>query len=292
MQAWQVLAGRCRVAGLACLLLLATNSATWSQEKNILWLNANFPPFFISEAAYRNQGIGDEILNLLEENLPDYKHERQVANLSRQLKEMGEGHPVCSTAKFRTREREEIMVFSVPIMVIPPNGITVRRQDLKRFGGGAPVSLATLLGDPTLHLGITRDRSYGKGIDSVLQRYSRAPYVHYRGGGDHYMGLLQMLVKGRVDYLVGFPYEAIYVARQLGLENEIAHIQLTEAGGYTPSYVACSKNEWGQGVIERVNDILRRERPTNKYRGFIERWLDPDGLVEFRKAYKKQLLQR
>lgn len=41
--------------------------------------------------------------DLILEKMDTYKHDRDVASLPRQLKEMGLGHSVCSTAKFRAR---------------------------------------------------------------------------------------------------------------------------------------------------------------------------------------------
>lgn len=56
------------------------------------------------------------------------------------------------------------------------------------------------------------------------------------------------------------------------------------------SYVACSKNEWGKEVIEKINRILLEQRPTDAYRGSYERWLDDSSLEPYRQLYKKVFL--
>jgi uncharacterized protein (TIGR02285 family) len=234
--------------------------------------------------------MGDRIVELLIAGMPDLVHDRQTASPTRILRELELGRQVCSVAYLKTPERERVMTFSIPDLILPPNGVTVRRDSLSRFGGGGAVSLATLLGDPSLRLGIADGRSYGDAIDPLLQARRGAPNLHVRQGEDLYPSLVQMLVRGRLDYVLGYPYEARYVASRFALGETIVNLPLVEAREHTFAYVVCPKTDWGRALIARVDALLRRERPSERYRGFIERWLDPAMLDAFRAVYRDTFL--
>lgn len=259
--------------------------------KTVTWLDFDFPPFYVHEGAARGEGMGDYVVELLIAGLPDLAHRRQTASPVRILREIESGRQVCSVAYIRTPERERVMTYSIPDLLLPPNGITVRREDLARFGGlAAPVSLAKLLADPTLRLGVADGRSYGPGIDAALLAVAGQPQVYRRQGEDLYQSLVQMLVRGRLDYVLGYPYEARYVAGELGLGEAIVNLPLVEAPDFTFAHVVCPRTDWGRALVARIDALLRRERPREAYRAAIERWLDPELLPAFRRAYAEKLL--
>lgn len=274
---------------VALVTALAIAAPAPAAAEDMLWLDIEFPPFYIHQGPYEGNGIGDRIIDLLIENLPDLEHQRRTASPARIAKELADGNPACSVAFIRTPEREATMVFSTADLFLPPNGITVRRADLERFGGGQPVSFAKLLADPTLRLGAAEGRSYGAPIDRLLDP-ARGPHVYRRLGEDIYRSLVQMLVRGRLDYVLGYPYEARYVAEELGIADQIVSVPLVENEGYTLAHVVCPRTPWGHKMIARIDRILARERTTDRYRDFVERWLDPAYLPDYREAYARDFL--
>ena len=44
-------------------------------------------------------------------------------------------------------------------------------------------------------------------------------------------------------------------------------------------------------VIDKVNRVLLEQRPTEQYRAAYERWLDPNSIVEYRRAYVEVFLK-
>ena len=147
------------------------------------------------------------------------------------------------------------------------------------------MSLARLLEDRQLKVAVAVGRSYGPTLDALLERHKGSPHVYWRRGEDIYRGLFDMLSKGSVDYVIGYPYEALYMARQRGLAGRIVTLPLVEAPDYTFAHVVCPRNEWGQRVIAAVDAALEVERPLPEYRQAIERWLDATLLDEFRRQY-------
>jgi uncharacterized protein (TIGR02285 family) len=278
-----------RLLALFALVAAATPLVAGSDE--ITWLAMQFPPFYIDEGAERGQGIADVITRRLRAHLPGYTHRDEVAEPAAIMARMKAGDHVCSAAYIRTPEREKVLVFSRPDLILPPNGITVRRDTLARFGGaGRPVSLARLLDDRTLRVAVAVGRSYGPALDALLEKHKASPHVYWRRGDDIYESLFDMLAKGSVDYVIGYPYEAFYVAKKRGMADRVANLPLVELPEYTFAHVVCPKNEWGQRVVAAVDAALATERTRPEYRQAIERWLDPATLEEFRRQYDGRFL--
>ena len=97
----------------------------------------------------------------------------------------------------------------------------------------------------------------------------------------------------RIDYMIGYPWEIAYLSTQMSLGDELAFIDIKELKGqqWILSYVGCTKNEWGQQVIERLNAVLPIIRASDEYLFHVLKWL-PDGIKpETKKAYEKSFLR-
>ena len=275
---------------IARLLAVAVLAATPVAADEITWLPMAFPPFYIAEGPDRGQGIADVVTRRLQAHLDGYVHREEVAEPAAIMARMKAGDRVCSAAYIRTPDRERVLAFSLPDLILPPNGITIRRDALPRFGGGGPVSLERLLADRQLKVAVAVGRSYGPALDALLERHKSSPHVYWRRGDDIYGSLFDMLAKGSVDYVIGYPYEALYFARQRGIADQVVNLPVRELPDYTFAHVVCPKNAWGQQVIAEIDEALRQERGKPEYRQAIERWLDPGMLDEFRRQYEARFV--
>lgn len=278
---------RLLVAAVFAAALLPAASA---EAEEITWLAMQFPPFYIAEGPDRGQGIADVVTRRLQGHLGGYQHRTEVAEPAAIMARMKAGDRVCSAAYIRTADREKVLAFSAPDLILPPNGITVRREALPRFGDGGPVSLERLLADRQLKVAVAVGRSYGPALDALLERHKASPHVYWRRGDDIYSSLFDMLARGSVDYVIGYPYEALYFARQRGIADQVVNLPLAELPDYTFAHVVCPKTEWGQRVIAEIDAALRVERGRPEYRQAIERWLDPGLLEEFRRQYETRFV--
>jgi uncharacterized protein (TIGR02285 family) len=272
---------------LAVALLVATPVAA----DQMTWLTMEFPPFYIHQGKQRGQGIADVVSRILQRHLTGYTHREELAEPAAIMTRLKAGDHVCTAAYIRTADRERVLVYSLPDLILPPNGVTVRRADVARLTGGkpGPVSLAQLLANPKLRVAVAVGRSYGP-LDALLEKHKSSPHVYFRRGEDIYRSQFDMLTRGAVDYILGYPYEALFMAREHGVEGQVVTLPLVELPDYTLAHVVCPKTDWGRKVIAEIDRALLAERPRTEYREAIERWLDPSLYPEFRRAYQERFL--
>ncbi len=280
---------------LLAVLLTVTAPVQVAAKESVTWMEAVMPPYFIKDGAFKNQGYGDVISRILREGLPDYEHEVVVTNITRHFHKFKQGEKVCSVGLFRTPEREAFMYFSLPSFLTLPAVLIIRKEALPQFGDGAVVQLEDILGDTTKTIGLSKDRSYGNDIDTVLNKHRGNSNILEVSGPELSLNLFKMLMKGRLDGLIGLPEEALYQAEQLGIRDRLMTLTIAEnQTGYDGwlSSVGCSKNEWGKAIVDRINAILLSQRPTERYRSAYERWLDPNAIEHYRQAYDKVFLDQ
>ena len=96
-----------------------------------------------------------------------------------------------------------------------------------------------------------------------------------------------MLFAGRVDYLMGYPIEAQYVAEKLGKRDELLFYPVAETEKkFTIGHVGCPDTEWGRQVIDNINRILRDYREDPAFVSFYENWLGDDTKQRYRELVK------
>lgn len=265
---------------MGCMVAMQLSLACAAQAgETITWAMFNIPPLAIGSGPTKGQGIQDRVIRHLAEHLPAYEHQEVVAPIARASAEMQLGHHWCALF-LRKPEREAWAEFSLPALMALPNWVVIRRTQLSRFQTfGTPLSLETLLADPSLRISVERERAYGSQIDPLLKPLTRLS-LHLDTPQ-----AVKMLLAERFDYFLESPAVAQYTARTLDLPDALIALPTNESGTPYLVRVACAKNAWGQQVIDEVNAVLRAERPKATYRRLMERWLDPAGVAEIRRHY-------
>ena len=285
--------GRWIFAGAMATVLAGVSwGALAQQEKTVTWTPLDFPPFFIAKGQHATKGIADEIVKVLTSKMPGYRFVSASSNLARFQEDLKAGKPYANPAILKTPEREQYMVFTVPVYLTPPNGITILKTRLKDFSAdGKPLLLADLLKKEGIKIGIAKGRKYGKQIDDLLKAHEGKPQIEVRAGGDAYEGLFHMLLKGRIDCVLGFPHEAVFFEKEFNKSSLVSTIGLKENPDYLLSRVALPKTPWGEQVRNDMNAVLNKERATDAWRGIVERWLEPAQIPEYRKKYDEIFLK-
>lgn len=269
-------------------------SATAPPTDSITWMQVNMPPYLIHDGPDANTGYGDLVAAILQEQLPEYTHYTMVTNVIRHFDRFKQGENVCSIGLYKTPERQEFMYFSIPSLLTMPAVLIVRKERLADFHRQqGRIRLEDVLGDENIIIGLSKDRSYGNSLDAVLKKYSNRKNLVTFNGQELSENFFKMLMRDRLDGLIGLPDEAMYQAEKLGIRDQIATLLIEEnQQGYEGwlCAVGCSKTEWGRTVIEKINRILIEQRPTERYRKAYERWLDDNSRERYRTIYQQVFL--
>jgi len=265
----------------------------WAGD-SITWMEAAMPPYLIQDGVYKNQGYGDVITRIIQGELTEYEHDKMVASITRQFYKFKQGEKVCSAGLYRNPDREEFIYFSLPSFLTLPAMIIIKKESQARFGSKTTVRLADILNDKDMIIGLSKDRSYGVDTDVILNKYRGKSTILETTGPELSLNLFKMLMKGRLDGIIALPDEALYLAEQMGIKAQLATLAIEETQtGYGAwlSSVGCAKTPWGKAVIDKINAILIKQRPTERYRSTYEQWLDPNAIEQYRRVYQEVFLR-
>ncbi|EJM99704.1 hypothetical protein [Herbaspirillum sp. YR522] len=270
---------------LRCLLPALFSSALHPAvaADQIIWGKYNVPPYMIRSGEFAHQGIFDQTLDVLKDQLPQYEHIELEAPFPRINSEIRKGSHWCFNGTLKTAERETYGYLSLPSSIFLPLRIIVRRDRLAQFKG--PLSLQALLQDHQLITSVMRDRSYSPTVDKLLAAYP--PRENY----SEQVEAIGMLLAGRIDYMIELPLLASDQARNMGHAGELVAIPMQEANEVVFNRVMCARNEWGRKLIEQVNRVLLANRGKAYYRSIVEKWHDPESVAEIRRIYDSVFLK-
>lgn len=256
-------------------------------EDEIYWFKFNFPPVYILEGEHKGEGILDGITDLVTQRLSNYKHSVRRANAKRIIVDFKHGKNACTIGMIKNEQRAKVGYYSsLPTTLLSPLHFVIRKEDQKRFGSANILSLEKLIQDKSLILGLASKVSFGKELDAIIAKHKNEKHIFFRGA---IAGLVQMLVKERVDYMITYQWVAKYLTRPEQREK-ISFIAIKEARDPIVYHAICSKTDWGQNVIKEIDRLLVQERAKEKYRTCMERWMPKDSIQDFRKLYEKEFL--
>ncbi len=286
-----------KMLGFCCLSLFFMltppfhSQATAQEPETVTWLVLDLPPLFIVKGPDAGKGIADRLQEMISNELTGRSFETRVANPSRIARELGEDARVCFAGEFYGNPDFRT---SIPTIALPPHKLIILKENAHLFGNGKAVSLKTLLDNRELIFGTAKNRRYGPELDGVLKQHAGAPNIYARSGKDTLEGLLGMLEKKRVHYLIEYPVSIRYAAMKAGIWErlKIVAIQENETAPFIRGAVRCSDTPWGRRLTEEINGILREIRSTPRYRKIIEDWIiTPETEKNYWKTYEDQVLK-
>ena len=246
-------------------------------EDTLIWLLRDLPPLTIFEGPQKGQGALDQLLPLLKERLPEYRHQVLHVNRARGTQMLREPSFTCDPSLLWTPERAQYVVFSAQAFVVVSNGVMIRRskqEALAPFIVEGQFDLQAFLEARNARLGAVAERSYGPTIDERLKHADqRRLALHY--GNDALGSLLQMQRLGRLEAVLGYWTEIRYHAMQQGIDpQDLAFFPIKGSAPYQRTYIGCSDTAQGRQAIERINAALR-EIPQEQVQQSYASWLDP-----------------
>ena len=268
-----------RARSLLCGLLLSMALTPVQARERLLWLVRDLPPFTIFEGAEKGQGVVDQMLPLLIEQMPEYDHAIVRVNRARGIQMLQDRSSfTCDPTLLWTAERAKFVHFSVPTLGVMSGGLVVRKQGealLAPFLEGQQVDLKALLDSTQLKLGIVAERSYSTQIDDILRQLPDSVFSrHY--GNDATASLLQMQQLGRLQLVLGYWPEVRYLIQQQGgsLDDYRFH-PIRGVNRYQFLHVGCSDSPLGREAIAHIDQLLPALRQ-DTLPALYARWLDPE----------------
>ena len=268
-----------RSLALCCALLLALLAAPAQAKERLLWLVRDLPPFTVYEGTEKGQGVIDQMLPLLIEQMPEYDHSIIRVNRARGIQMLQDPASfTCDPTLLWTAERAKFVYFSQPTLGVLSSGVVVRKNGqalLAPFLDGQEIDLKGLLGNTQLKLGIVAERSYSSQVDAILRQLPDSAFSrHY--GNDATANLLQMQQLGRLQLVLGYWPEVRYLIQQQG--GSPADYQFHPIQGvnrYQFLHVGCSDTPLGRAAISHINQLLPALRQ-NTLPALYAHWLDPE----------------
>ncbi|THB71650.1 MAG: hypothetical protein D6B25_18170 [Desulfobulbaceae bacterium] len=281
---------RCLVFTIVLSLLLFLTSSTFAKDK-IIWPYVCFKPLYICKDGQLADGAGFHVLNVMQQNLPDYEHELLQMPIKRILESGKNGDRILFYGLYKTPERESFLNYSLPCRISTPTYLVIRKEDVSLFTTSKQVSLKTLLNNQSLTFLYFQSVSFGKGIDEILENSKEKPNVLVEYDTTNMTEKsLNLLINKRVDYMLSLDGTG-YDAREMGIYDEITYLSIKEQNQYDLGYIVAPKNEWGQTIIKQVNEVLRREVSKESFFQFFTPLVDKLMLPELKKNYDEKIVK-
>lgn len=251
---------------IAIVLLFSFFNQSYAKEP-LTWMVLDWPPWFMLQ---EETGMGqfNHILKEAQEGLPQYDHINEEMNWSRFWYEV-ENNNMCYVFGVKSSKREDLVYFSKPHAIILPNAIIMKKEDIEKLGNPATYSISALMQDSRFNGLIEKKRSFTQPIDTVLSTHKGESNLTRVEKNSE--SLIKMLIAGRIDYTIEYPIVASYHTKKQKIDTDtLGSIPISEMAPFSYVYMACTKNEWGNTIIDEWNEILRRLKSTEKYRKIIE----------------------
>lgn len=274
----------------AFLLGLVFFETSHGKEK-ITWPYLCYYPLYICENKRVVAGAGWDILNLMWQNMPEYEHEAVLRPVKRILKDMKDGKHYLFYGLYKTPEREKYVYFSLPCRISTPTMVVTRKEDFKKFGTGTSVSLKSLLEDKHLRFLMFSDISFGGGTDELLKTHGKAEnvYTEYRTDKMNQYAL-ELLLKKRIDYFLALNGTR-HRAGELGMSDEIVFIPIQEQEDYKVGYITAPKNAWGKQMIQKVNQVLKKQVSTEYFFNLFKPLVTENMVSELQRQFNRLIVE-
>lgn len=260
---------------LALLLAVALDLVAPSAraDQAVVWLKTEWPPVFMNGGG----GFGDHAMGWLIERLPGYRHDIRNLPLTRLLKTMEQTDTIiCASGLARTPAREAQFVVSHDLMRMPGLALVVRTADLNDFsvlrGPDGSIAMRRLLEQSDLDGAIHESRSYGHALDEVLRNApSWAPVSRLSKTAS----MLSMLAARRVDWLLLYPFEATWQARQGNVDTPVVSLPVAEVPATIRGGITCNRAAGSAALVAKIDQLIAAQPEQPWLRPMLD-WLDPE----------------
>lgn len=242
-------------------------------DQAVLWLKTEWPPVFMNGGG----GFGDHATAWLIERLPGYRHDSRNLPLARLLKTLEQTDTIiCASGLARTPAREAQFIVSHDLMRMPGLALVVRAADLNTFSAlrdpDGTIPMRRLLGQRALDGAIHESRSYGPALDEILRDTPpTAPLTRLSKTAS----MLSMLAARRVDWLLLYPFEATWQARQSNIDTVVMSLPVSDVPPTIGGGITCNRAAGSAALVRKIDQLIASQ-PDQPWLQPMLDWLDPE----------------
>lgn len=266
----------CSVFLLTSILIISGLKSV-SANDVITWGINDSPPFHILEGKNQNLGFCDQLVNEMQQLLPQYQHEKPVIPQARLSLLVKRHNNICFPCAIKKPDSDRVLYSELthiypPLQLITPSE---RVSDITRKYGN-PVGLSQILANSEFLFGQPRARKFGVELQPILDKYIDAvSHVMSINSTKGSIGVMEMLMLGRLDYTI----EYSVVTRHFNLmqNGTLAAIPIKENhNSIIGGAITCTRSDWGEKVISSINEVLPKLYKSAKFKESLQYWFAKD----------------
>jgi len=159
-------------------------------------------------------------------------------------------HNYCSLGWYHLAERTAIAQYSLPIYTDPSQMVLIAPKSVAQVQAHA--TLASMLADPTLTLGLLDGSSYGAELDARIKDSANRKML----SSVNSVGMMQMVAADRVSYMLSDRTDWNYTrVRHRSLDNVVQY-EVPDVPPGLKRHIVCSK-DIPAATMEKLNQAIR-----------------------------------
>ncbi|CUA84684.1 hypothetical protein [Pseudidiomarina woesei] len=243
----------------------------------ILWSANVAPPFHIIDGELAHQGVCDVLVDSFKRVMPNTQHQVEYLPQARIGMLWENEQNLCYPCMIhRPANDQQLIIYSEPTHDYPSHGIITRPAlaDTLTKKYGNPVDLELMLADRSYRFVQPIGRMYGQ-LQSLLEQYVLDTSLHLDLTSDNAnTAMLSMILRERIDFTIDYPMIKAYYEQTEG--GNLAFLPIAQlAGERIKGAVACTRNDWGSEVIQRINSAIPQVQQDPAFQQTLKQWLEP-----------------
>lgn len=252
-QPWKGTMGRYGL--IFALAAILTASAARAAER-VDWFVQDAPPLYIQSGPYAGKGIDDQWIALFSKRLRQFDHHVVDSSFARAWHDIDKRDGLCLAGVQKTPEREQLALFSRPLMVTPPIQLVALRERSELFGAltgpDGQILLDRLAARPELVAGYATKRALDPAIEEFLNARKESGKIEAMPSQ---AALFALLMAHRIDFLFASEGERRYFGLTNNVADRLAGYDVTGVQPGVPIHVACSRGPVGAAVIGQIDRL-------------------------------------
>ncbi|EGN75420.1 hypothetical protein A28LD_1033 [Idiomarina sp. A28L] len=247
--------------------VIAENTAT------LEWVINTAPPFHIVSGKLEGQGICDVLIDVIDEAIPELKSNRTVFPSTRITQQFDRNQNQCFPCMIH-RPTSTSATYTEPTHFYYPHGIITTQEHAAAMvvKYGSPVSLESLVRDSNFQLGYPAGRRYPS-LQHIIDGFAGTEITRVVHTGENATAaILAMIKTGRIDYTIDYQILNNFDASTSNTAP-LAFLPIAETkDSYVLGAIGCTNNEWGQNMVNAINQVLPQVRQNSKFLDTLDLW--------------------